>query len=53
MAHCGRIYLAKDARQARDVAEAGYPNIESFRSFRRQNGADAKFRSHQSDRLGL
>lgn len=53
IAHGGRLYLAKDARQGRDTVEKGYQNIELFRDFRRGSGAAAKFRSRQSDRLGL
>ena len=51
--HGGRLYLAKDARQAPEMADRGYPNLESFRSFRRGSGAALKFRSFQSERLGL
>lgn len=51
--HGGRLYLAKDARQARNMADRGYPNLESFRGFRRESGAALKFRSLQSERLGL
>ena len=49
----GRLYLAKDARQSRSMVEMGYPNIEEFRALRRQTGASGKFRSLQSERLGL
>jgi FAD/FMN-containing dehydrogenase len=49
----GRLYLAKDARQDRSMVEMGYPNIEKFRALRRQTGASEKFRSLQSERLGL
>lgn len=30
----GRIYLAKDARMPRDVFEAGYPLLDTFKAFR-------------------
>jgi decaprenylphospho-beta-D-ribofuranose 2-oxidase len=49
----GRIYLAKDARQSRELLEAGYPQLEAFREFRRTSGAAGKFRSRQSERLAL
>ena len=49
----GRIYLAKDACQNRVTVEAGYPNLAAFRRFRRDSGADRRFRSLQSERLGL
>jgi FAD/FMN-containing dehydrogenase len=51
--HGGRLYLAKDARQSRAMLEAGYPNLERFRRWRRASGSDAKFRSFLSERLGL
>jgi decaprenylphospho-beta-D-ribofuranose 2-oxidase len=53
IANGGRIYLAKDACQSRAQMEAGYPRLASFRDFRRTSGAQAKFRSLQSERLGL
>lgn len=49
----GRIYLAKDARVSRKVFEKGYPKIEEFRKFRKENKMDLKFQSLQSKRLGL
>jgi FAD/FMN-containing dehydrogenase len=49
----GRIYLAKDARMSREVFEAGYPQAEIFRDIRKKYGFGAKFRSLQSERLGL
>ncbi len=49
----GRIYLAKDACQNRATVEAGYQNLDAFRRFRRESGADRRFRSLQSERLGL
>ena len=51
--HGGRLYLAKDARQARAMADMGYPDIDRFRSLRRESGAALRFRSLQSERLGL
>jgi hypothetical protein len=53
MAHGGRVYLAKDARQSRALMECGYPEVRAFRDLRRNCGADAKFRSLQSERLSL
>jgi decaprenylphospho-beta-D-ribofuranose 2-oxidase len=49
----GRIYLAKDARQARSTFESGYPNLRTFRDLRRSTGAGAKFSSYLSERLDL
>jgi FAD/FMN-containing dehydrogenase len=53
LAHGGRIYFAKDARQTRNLVEAGYPNLAAFREIRRQSGAVSRFCSLQSERLGL
>ena len=49
----GRFYLAKDARVSKAVFEKGYPQIERFRTFRKEHGLDKAIRSLQSDRLGL
>jgi FAD/FMN-containing dehydrogenase/putative flippase GtrA len=49
----GRIYLAEDARQSRTTFAAGYPNLEKFRTIRRQIGADRRIASRLSDRLGI
>ncbi len=49
----GRLYLAKDARQSRHTFEAGYPQLSAFRELRRVTGADRRFRSHLSTRLGI
>jgi FAD/FMN-containing dehydrogenase len=49
----GRLYLAKDARQSRATFEAGYPNADRFRKFRRLVDGCGKVRSRLSDRLGL
>lgn len=53
IANGGRVYLAKDARQSPALMEAGYPQLNAFRTVRRQSGASKKFRSLQSDRLSL
>lgn len=49
----GRLYLAKDARMSEAMFKRGYPQWETFMDIRRRYGADRKFRSLQSDRLGL
>jgi FAD/FMN-containing dehydrogenase len=49
----GRIYLTKDVRVSKEVFEKGYPMIEKFRNFRKENGMDKKFNSLQSKRLGI
>lgn len=51
--HGGRFYLAKDARLLRSVFDAAEPRAEAFRALRRETGADRRFVSAQSERLGL
>lgn len=51
--HGGRTYLAKDARTPREVFERGYPDVEEFRRLRRTIDPERRFRSVQSERLGL
>ncbi len=49
----GRIYLTKDVRVSRETFERGYPQVETFRAFRKKMGMDTVFNSLQSQRLGL
>ncbi|MGN7292563.1 FAD-binding oxidoreductase [Rhizobium sp. SAFR-030] len=49
----GRLYLAKDARQSRRTFEAGYPHLAAFRELRQSIGADIRFNSRLSTRLGI
>ena len=49
----GRIYLTKDVRVNKDTFEKGYPHIETFRQFRKNNKMDRKFQSLQSKRVGI
>ncbi len=49
----GRIYLTKDVRVSKETFEAGYEDIEIFRSLRKKHKMDEKFNSVQSKRLGL
>jgi decaprenylphospho-beta-D-ribofuranose 2-oxidase len=49
----GRIYLAKDARVSKETFEKGYPKIEHFRNYRKDNNMDLKFQSLQSKRVGI
>lgn len=53
LAHGGRLYLTKDSRQSRAMVEAGYENLPRFRDLRAASGAARKFKSLQSERLGL
>lgn len=47
----GRIYLTKDVRVSRETFEKGYPHIETFRTFRKENNMDKKLQSLQSKRV--
>ena len=51
--HQGRIYLTKDVRVSKETFEKGYPHIETFRQFRKENQMDSKFQSLQSKRVGI
>lgn len=51
--HGGRIYLAKDARMSETVFKAGYPDWEKFLAIKQQVDPNMRFRSAQSDRIGL
>ncbi len=51
--HGGRIYLAKDARMSEAVFKAGYPDWERFLAVKQQVDPAMRFRSAQSDRIGL
>ena len=49
----GRIYLTKDVRVSKETFEKGYPQIDKFREFRKENNMDKKFNSLQSKRVGI
>jgi decaprenylphospho-beta-D-ribofuranose 2-oxidase len=49
----GRIYLAKDVRVSKEIFEKGYPQIETFRQYRKENKMNNKFQSLQSKRVGI
>ena len=49
----GRIYLTKDVRVSKEVFEKGYPQIDVFRQFRKNNHMDKTFQSFQSKRVGI
>ena len=51
--HKGRIYLTKDVRVSKETFEQGYPDIEKFRQYRKDNKMDKKFQSLQSKRVGI
>lgn len=49
----GRIYLTKDVRVSKETFEKGYPQIETFRQYRKEHQMDTKFQSLQSQRVGI
>ena len=49
----GRIYLAKDAHVSKNTFEKGYPQIGTFRQYRKKNKMDIKFQSFQSKRVEI
>ncbi len=49
----GRIYLTKDVRVTKETFEKGYPQIETFREYRKENKMGTKFQSLQSKRVGI
>lgn len=49
----GRLYLTKDARMTEAMFKTSYPKWEQFAAVRTRYGADKKFHSLQSQRLGL
>ncbi len=49
----GRIYLTKDVRVSKETFEKGYPDIEKFRTYRKENKMDTKFQSLQSQRVNI
>jgi FAD/FMN-containing dehydrogenase len=53
LAYGGRLYLTKDVRMSRDMFLAGYPQAKTFIQKVRQFNPQAKFRSFQSDRVGV
>jgi len=49
----GRSYLAKDSRMKRAFFEASYPKLAQFKQLLSEIDPNVKFRSLQSDRLGI
>ena len=49
----GRLYLAKDARMKQEFFAKGYPKLPEFKQLLQENDPEYKFRSLQSDRLGI
>lgn len=50
--HGGRLYLTKDSRAGASMLH-GYPQLEDFRKVRDRVDPERRFRSLQSERLGL
>ncbi|RMF02660.1 MAG: FAD-binding protein [Chloroflexi bacterium] len=53
LAYGGRLYLTKDVRMGRDMFMQSYPNAEKFINHLKQINQNFKFRSYQSDRIGI
>lgn len=49
----GRLYLAKDARMKAEFFANGYPKLDQFKRLLKEIDPEGKFRSLQSDRLGI
>lgn len=49
----GRLYLTKDVRMSREMFLASYPNAQAFIQKVQQLNSGTKFRSLQSDRIGI
>ena len=49
----GRIYLTKDVRVSKETFEQGYPQIDKFREFRKENNMSEKLQSLQSKRVEI
>ena len=49
----GRVYLAKDAILEKEDFAAMYPKLEQFKRIKRLYDPEHRFRSRQSDRLGI
>lgn len=49
----GRSYLAKDSRMKKAFFEASYPKLNQFKQLLSEVNSKGKFRSLQSDRLGI
>ncbi len=49
----GRLYMSKDARMKPEILEAGYPDLDTFRSIIKRYDPEGKIVSVQSERLLL
>jgi FAD/FMN-containing dehydrogenase len=53
IAYGGRLYLTKDVRMTETMFKSTYPKVETFLEQVEEINQDNKFRSLQSDRLGI
>jgi FAD/FMN-containing dehydrogenase len=53
LAHGGRFYLAKDSRMSADTLRASDARVAGFNAMRDADGLGGRFRSAQSERLGI
>jgi hypothetical protein len=53
LAHGGRLYLSKDVRMDQEMFMQSYPNVERFINNLRELNHGSRFRSFQSDRVGI
>ena len=49
----GRLYLTKDVRMSRQMFRQSYPNVDQFVEKMQRVNQNNKFRSFQSDRIGI
>ena len=49
----GRLYLTKDVRMSESMFKQSYPNAEKFAENMKKLNPETKFRSYQSDRIGI
>jgi decaprenylphospho-beta-D-ribofuranose 2-oxidase len=53
LAYGGRLYLTKDTRMSEATFKRSYPRWEAFQDIRARYGAQGRFASQQSQRLGM
>lgn len=53
LAHGGRLYLTKDVRMDKKMFMQSYPSADEFINHLKDLNQNGKFRSFQSDRVGI
>ncbi|MCG3206456.1 MAG: Decaprenylphosphoryl-beta-D-ribose oxidase [Anaerolineae bacterium] len=53
LSYGGRLYLTKDVRMSQGTFKQSYPQVDKFIENVRQINTSGKFRSYQSDRVGI